>query len=216
MRFDARLYLVTGEVRADTTLESVVGAALAGGVTALQLRDKTPDLVCLERQTHALAVVAQAHGVPLLINDAIEVAGLADGAHVGVDDMRPEDARRALGPASVIGWSINDLDQLDDERAMAAIDYVAVSPVWATTSKADATRPLGLQGVRAVRRRIPAELPLVAIGGINAANAEEAIAAGADGVAVMSALCLAEDPSAAAMELLKIVDEALARRGEIR
>lgn len=211
MTFDPRLYLVTGPVRPDTTLEGVVAAALAGGVTAVQLRDKTSDRLELERRTRTLALVTERLGVPLLINDDVEVAGLADGAHVGVDDARPESARTTLGVRAVIGWSINELAQLDDADALAACDYIAVSPVWATPSKPEATRPLGLEGIRAIRART--SMPLIAIGGINAANAAEIIAAGADGVAVMSAVCLAEDPETAARELRAIVDDALSARG---
>ena len=211
MTFDPRLYLVTGPVRSDTTLDEVVAGALAGGVTALQLRDKHSERICLERQTCALAAIAQPHGVPLLINDDVEIAALADGAHVGVDDDRPENARKLLGDDAVIGWSINDLAQLDDSSALEVCDYIAVSPVWATPSKPDASAPLGLEGIRAVRART--ELPLIAIGGITATNAAEVIAAGADGIAVMSAICLAVDPEAAARELRAVVDEALSARG---
>ncbi len=210
MTIDPRLYLVTGPVRSDTTLERVVAGALAGGVTVLQLRDKHSERICLERQTLALAVLAEPHGVPLLINDDVEVAALASGAHVGVDDDRPEDVRKTLGADAVIGWSINDLAQLDDASALGACDYIAVSPVWATPSKPEASTPLGLDGIRAIRARTT--MPLVAIGGITAANAAEVISAGADGIAVMSAICLAEDPEAAARELLRIVDSALERR----
>lgn len=216
MTFDPRLYLVTGPVPVGQTLEHVVSRSLAGGVTALQFRDKTANSCGLARQAHALAVIARPHGVPLIINDAIEVADSADGAHVGVDDVAPQQAREAWGPSALIGWSINAMSQCDDASSLAASDYVAVSPVWETASKTDTSAPLGLDGVRAVRERIPARIPVVAIGGITAANAAAVIAAGADGIAVISAICAAEDPYAAAVELREIVDEALALRRSSR
>lgn len=216
MTFDPRLYVVTGPVPLTSVLEDVVAQALAGGATAVQLRDKTADRDSLERQTRALAAIARSHGAALLVNDDLVAAAMADGAHVGVDDDRPENVRKALGGDAVIGWSINDLAQLDDASALEASDYVAVSPVWATPSKTDASTPLGLEGIRAARASTPAGLPVVAIGGITAANAADVIAAGADGIAVMSAICSADDPYAAALELREIVDAALSRKGQSR
>lgn len=211
MTFDPRLYLVTGPTRQAVDLEHVVAEALAGGVTTVQLRDKTRDRLRLERRTQALAVIAEPFAATLIVNDDIDVAGLADGVHVGVGDERPESARISLGGGAVIGWSINDLAQLDDAVALDACDYIAVSPVWATPSKPEACAPLGLEGIRAIRALTA--MPLLAIGGISASNAADVIAAGADGIAVMSAVCLAVDPRTAARELRAIVDSALSERG---
>jgi thiamine-phosphate pyrophosphorylase len=121
-------------------------------------------------------------------------------------------ARSILGPEAIVGWSINDLAQLADRGQLDACDYVAASPVWSTPTKADAGRPLGLDGVRELAALLHGALPLVAIGGIHAGNAEDVIAAGADGVAVVSAICNARDPAAAALELRTAVDRALACR----
>lgn len=216
MTFDPRLYLVTGPVPLTSVLEDVVAQALAGGATAVQLRDKTADRDSLQRQTLALAVIARSNGAALLVNDDLVAAAMADGAHVGVSDARPEKVRAELGETALIGWSINSLNQFDDVEALGASDYVAVSPVWTTPSKSDTTAPLGLEGVRAVRARTPAGIPVVAIGGITAANAAGVIAAGADGIAVMSAICSAHNPYAAALELREIVDAALSIRGQSR
>lgn len=216
MTFDPRLYLVTGPVPLTSVLEDVVAQALAGGATAVQLRDKAADRDSLDGQTRALAVIVRSHGAALLVNDDLVAAAMADGAHVGVSDSRPQQARADLGDTALIGWSINSLSQFDDVEALGASDYVAVSPVWATPSKKDASTPLGLEGVRAVRARTPAGIPVIAIGGITAANAAEVIAAGADGIAVMSAICSADNPYAAALELREIVDAALSVRGQSR
>lgn len=216
MTFDPRLYLVTGPVPLLNVLEDVVAQALAGGATAVQLRDKTADRDSLERQTRALAVIARSNGAALLVNDDLVAAAMADGVHVGISDARPEQARAELGETALIGWSINSLTQFDDLEALGASDYVAVSPVWATPSKKDASTPLGLDGVRAARARTPVGIPVVAIGGITAVNAAGVIAAGADGIAVMSAICSVDNPYAAALELREIVDAALAGNEQSR
>lgn len=203
---DLRLYLVTDPAYAD--LDRVVGAAVAGGVTCVQVRDKQAG----SDQLAALALRLRADlpaGVAVLANDDVEAARLCDGLHVGVDDLPPAEARELLGPGAVIGWSINDLAQLDDEQQLAACDYVAASPVWTTPTKADADRPWGLSGVRALADALAGRLPLVAIGGIDAGSAGDVVAAGADGVALVSAICGADDPEAAARDLRLVIDHAL-------
>ena len=155
-----------------------------GGATLIQLREKK--MPALEFYEHAKAAVAV--GVPLIINDRVDVsiAVGARGVHLGQDDLPPEAARRLLGPDAIVGYSTHNIDQ-----ALAAvklpIDYIAVGPIFQTTTKTDTFPILGLEGLRAVRAAI-GEFPLVAIGGITHANAPEAIAAGADSVAVISAL----------------------------
>jgi len=155
-----------------------------GGASLIQLREKK--MPALEFYEHAKAAVAV--GVPLIINDRVDVsiAVGARGVHLGQDDLPPEAARRLLGPDAIVGYSTHNIDQ-----ALAAvklpIDYIAVGPIFQTTTKTDTFPILGLEGLRAVRAAI-GEFPLVAIGGITHANAPEAIAAGADSVAVISAL----------------------------
>lgn len=210
MIIDLRLYLVTDPAYGDPV--QIVRSAVAGGASCVQVRDKaapSADLVSLTRRLRR-ALPAE---VAVIANDDVDAARECDGLHVGLDDLLPTKARELLGPEAVIGWSINDLAQLDDEPQLAACDYVAASPVWTTPTKSDADRPWGLPGVRSLAGLLAGRLPLVAIGGVDARNAAEAVAAGADGIAVVSAICSAADPGAAAQELRTIVDRSLAERG---
>lgn len=213
MNVDLRLYLVTdpGAER----LEDVVAAAVRGGVTCVQVRDKQATTRALTDQARALRAALPAH-VAVIVDDDVEAARAVDGVHVGADDVPPSVARVALGTGAVIGWSINHPDQLGDETQMAACDYVAVSPVWATATKPDATEPFGLAGVRALADLLARRLPLVAIGGIDLDRAADVVRAGADGVAVVSAICAAPDPRAAAEQLRRVVDTALAGTAVLR
>jgi thiamine-phosphate pyrophosphorylase len=144
----------------------------------------------------------------LIVNDRVDVAleiG-ADGVHVGQQDMDAERARRLLGPGAIIGLSIETVEQA---RAAVSldVDYLGVGPVFATATKMDAAPPLGLEGlaqVRAISRR-----PIVAIGGIGPQNVRQAIHSGADGVAVVSAICAADDPERTARQLRQSIDAAL-------
>ena len=160
----------------------------AGGATLIQLREKGMAPREFYEQAKKAVAVAVQRGVRLIINDRVDVALAvgAAGVHLGQDDMPPEAARRLLGSEAVIGYSTHNIEQ-----AIAAtnlpIDYLAIGPIFATTSKSDTAPVLGREGLRAVRRAIGA-FPLVAIGGITSANAAGVIEAGADSVAVISAL----------------------------
>ena len=160
--------------------------------------------------------VLEPKGVPLLINDRVDVAlaAQADGVHIGQDDMAAEDARLLLGRTAIIGLSIRTLAHVQ-AAPLDVLDYVAVGGIYGTTSKDTAAEPIGVAGlrdiVRAVRARDP-EFPICAIAGINQSNAADVIAAGADGVAVISALSLAADPGTAARTLRGVVEAALAKR----
>jgi thiamine-phosphate pyrophosphorylase len=205
---DVSLYLVT-EPRDE--LEAVVAAAVDGGVTLVQVRDK---------QASTDRLVADAQGlrqrlagrVPVVVNDDVEAAREADGVHVGTSDTTPAQARAALGPDAIVGWSLNDLAQLDDETQLAACSYLAVSPLWPTATKPDHETPWGLDGLRAVVERVAGRLPVVVIGGIGPAEALEAVAAGADGVAVVSAITRADFPATAARALAEAVARGRAAR----
>ena len=209
MSLDLRLYLVTDPSRAG--LPDVVSAAVGGGVTCVQVRDKDATLAARASCVQRIGLTVGGR-VPVLVDDDIVAASAADGVHVGVHDVSPVIARAALGPAAIVGWSINDPAQLADRARLEACDYVAASPVWSTPTKLDAGRPLGLDGVRELAGLLAGALPLVAIGGIHAGNAGDVIEAGADGIAVVSAICAARDPGEAARALRSVVDRALALR----
>ena len=209
MSLDLRLYLVTDP--SCTGLPDVVSAAVDGGVTCVQVRDKDAIPAARVSVVHRICVGVGGR-VPVIVDDDIAAARAADGVHVGMHDIPPVAARAMLGPAAIIGWSINDPAQLADRTQLEACDYVAASPVWSTPTKLDAGRPFGLDGVRELADLLAGALPLVAIGGIHAGNAGEVIEAGADGIAVVSAICGARDPGQAARALRSVVDRALARR----
>jgi len=197
-----RLHLVTDRLACGVRgVEAVVQAAVQGGVSCVQLREKTLDT----RAFVALARALRAHlaplRIPLLINDRVDVAlaSGADGVHVGQSDMRPDDVRRLM-PQALLGLSIENEEQLRDAEQWP-VDYYGLSPVFATPTKADAAAELGLHGVR--RLRALTLRPLVAIGGIDEQNAAAVMAAGADGLAVVRTLCGAPDPARAARSLLQ-------------
>ena len=202
MSLDLSLYLVTDPALcAERGLEATVMAAVRGGVSVVQLRDKHASDEEMIAQAIRLKALLDEYEVPLIINDRIEVAlaSGADGLHIGQSDGDPVEARRRLGEDALIGLSVQTLDQLkavDVER----IDYLGLGPVHATPTKPDHAAPLGIEGLTQLVRSSP--LPTVAIGGISLANAGEVMTSGTDGLAVVSALCSAEDPAAAAQQFL--------------
>ena len=206
-----RLHLVTDSALCgERGLLSVVEAAVRGGASCVQLREKTLATRAFVERARALKARLAPLGVPLIINDRVDVALAcgADGIHVGQGDMAPADVRRLL-PRALVGLSIETLAQL--ERAEGeAVDYYGISPVFATATKADAAAAVGLEGLRLMRSLT--RRPLVAIGGIAPANARSVMAAGADGLAVVSALCAAPDPGAVARQLLDQLHAGLRER----
>lgn len=186
-------------------LLDVVRAGLAGGAPAIQLRAKhlpTRQLLDLGK---ALRELTRSSGALLFVNDRIDVAlaVAADGAHLGQDDLRIQAARRIVPAPFLLGVSVDTPEEaVVAEKAGAS--YVGLGPVYATGSKLDAGPVIGPAGVRAVRA--VCGLPIVAIGGIDAANAAEAVQAGADGVAVIRAVMGAEDPGVAASTLIAAVE----------
>lgn len=203
-RFNLSLYLVTDpEMTARRGVVETVAAAVAGGVTIVQLRDKHGSARALAEAGRALLTLLRPLGVPLLINDRLDVAYAigADGAHIGQDDLPPIAARTLLGPQAIIGLSITASDQLG--TIDSAVDYVGLGPLFPTSTKADASPALGEAAFAALRRQI--SLPVVAIGGITLANTARTLAAGADGIAVVSAICAAADPQAAARTLHRAI-----------
>ncbi|MFO1184372.1 MAG: thiamine phosphate synthase [Bauldia sp.] len=207
-RFDLSLYLLTDRrLSGPRGIAATVAAAVAGGATLVQLRDReatTRDLVAAARELKALLAPL---GIPLIVNDRVDVAlaADADGVHVGQSDMAVADARRLIGEGRILGLSITapaDLDGAD----LSGVDYLGVGPIYATATKGDAALPMGLAGLRAVAART--RLPIVAIGGLDAGNAADVVRAGAAGVAVVSAIAAAPDPRAAAAAIRAAVEAA--------
>jgi len=202
---DWSLYLVTDRrLAGERPLEDVVLAAVRGGVTAVQLREKeatTREYVSMARRLKALLAP---FSVPLIINDRVDVAlaAGADGAHVGQSDMAYADVRRLVGPDFLVGLSVETMEQAQAAENLDA-DYLGVSPIFSTPTKTDTGEAWGIEGLTALRAR--SRHVLVAIGGINSSNAREVIRAGADGIAVVSAICAAPDPEAAARELRRLI-----------
>jgi thiamine-phosphate pyrophosphorylase len=207
-RIDYSLYLVTDRSlsRGRSTLE-VVRAAVRGGVTCVQLREKRCSTREFIDEALKLKAFLDSRGVPLIINDRVDVAlaVAADGVHLGQSDMPLPAARAVVGGSMVIGISAESLrDAVEAE--IGGADYLGVSPIFATPTKTDTAPPLGLAGLQAIRRAV--KTPLVGIGGLNRGNAAEAVRSGADGVAVVSAIVAAEYPEQAARELKREIDAA--------
>jgi thiamine-phosphate pyrophosphorylase len=202
------LYLVTDRTlaRGRSTIE-IVAAAVRGGVTCVQLREKHASTREFIQEARAVKTLldSQQTKIPLIINDRLDVALAvgADGVHLGQRDMPLADARRLVGKTMIIGISA---ESVDDARAADAedADYLGISPVYATPTKTDTAPPLGLDGIRAIRAAV--SLPLVGIGGINLANVAPVIRAGANGVAVVSAIVSAACPTTAAADLKQQID----------
>ena len=218
MPVDLRLYALIDPDRAGGhDLVELAWLLAAGGVTLVQLRDKHGDTRAMVDTARVLTDTLKPFRLPLLINDRIDVALAAGaaGVHVGQDDMAVEDARRLLGPDAIIGLSIKTEAQAE-EAPIDLLNYVGIGGVFATSSKDNPDLPIGVDGlarIAAVFRRRSPRLPSCAIAGIDAGNAAAAIAAGADGVAVISALSMASiPPPDAARELRAVVDAALAKR----
>jgi thiamine-phosphate pyrophosphorylase len=214
---DLRLYaIVDPEVAGGRALPELARLVASGGATLVQLRDKTRDTRDMVDEARAVHAALMPSGIPLLINDRIDVALAvgAEGVHVGQEDMTAQDARRLLGPKAIIGLSIKNVAQAE-AAPVDLIDYAGIGGVFSTTSK-DVRTPIGVAGLAGIitvlRRRAP-DMPVCGISGISAANAAEVIAAGADGISVISALSLQADPAAAARDLRAIVDAALKKRG---
>ena len=199
---DYSLYLVTDrDLSFGRPTPAVVSAAVRGGVTCVQLREKALSTRAFLAEARAVAAVLKSTGVPLIINDRIDVALAvrADGVHLGQTDMPIADARPIVGSEMIVGVSVESVEDARTAEAEGA-DYVSVSPVYATPTKTDTVAPLGVEGVAAVRAAV--SVPMVAIGGLNRETCEAIVRAGADGVAVVSAIVSADDPEAAARDLV--------------
>ncbi len=206
-RMDLTLYLVTdaGLSRGRSHL-AVVEAAIRGGVTVVQYREKSASTRRMIEEASQLAMLCRDAGVTFIVNDRCDVALAvdADGVHVGQDDMPARLARRLIGRKKILGVSAGSVEEALRAAADGA-DYIGASPVFSTPTKPDAPPPLGVEGLRHMTRRIG--IPVVAIGGIRRENAQAMRDAGAAGVAVVSAIVSAEDVEAAARELRRAAEK---------
>jgi len=206
-RLDLSVYLVTDpRLCAGLGLVETALAAVHGGAGIVQLRDTQAGGRALVEQARALVAALRPLGVPVIVNDRIDVAlaADADGVHVGQSDMAPADVRALIGPDLILGLSAREHDEIAAADP-ALVDYLGIGPIFAVDArtKPNAAEPLGIGGFAA--RRLASPLPVVAIGGIQEQHVAPLIAIGADGVAVVSAICGQPDPQAAAYGLAEAV-----------
>ena len=203
------VYLVTDRpLCLGRSLTSIVAQAVRAGIACVQLREKTASTREFLNQALALKPILDSAGIPLIINDRVDIAlaAGADGVHLGQTDMPYDTARRMLGPDAIIGLSVETRKDVSAAQDLD-VDYLGVSPIFATPTKTDTGSPWGLDGLAKIRAY--SRHALVAIGGLNTDNAADIIRAGADAVAVVSAICSADDPFTAAQNLVHCVDSAL-------
>ncbi len=205
MKYD--LYVITDEaIAGGLSHEEIARRAIAGGADVIQLRDKVCGCRELCRIGRALRTITMKTGTLFIVNDRLDVtlACGADGVHLGQNDILVGVARQIAPPGFIIGVSVGTVDEAVRAEEEGA-DYLAISPVFSTASKNDAGPGRGLDVVREIRRSV--SVPVIAIGGINLDNVREVIAAGADGVAVISAVVGSRDIIATARELSKRISE---------
>ena len=199
-----QLYLVSDDNQDIATLCDVVRAAIAGGVTMVQLREKHSDIQAFISRAKAVKLALAGSGVPLIINDRVDVALAvqADGVHLGQSDMPAELARQLIGPDMLLGLSVENEQQLQIAQNLP-VDYLGISAIFATPTKTDTVNQWGITGLMAAVAS--SSLPLVAIGGINDSNIQQVAATGVDGIALVSAICHAPCPRLASQKLLQLI-----------
>ncbi|SHE77276.1 thiamine-phosphate diphosphorylase [Kaistia soli DSM 19436] len=198
--FDLSLYLVTDEQLAGPRgVVEAVGRAIEGGVTLVQLRDPKGKGRAQVEIAAALLQILRPRGIPLIINDRVDVALAvgADGVHVGQSDIPAAMVRRMIGPDKILGLSVSYASELTAPD-LSVVDYIGVGPIYATATKTNAAPPIGFDGLAALAAASP--VPVVAIGGVKAEHVVPALAAGAAGLAIVSAIIAADDPAAAAAD----------------
>jgi thiamine-phosphate pyrophosphorylase len=205
MTFDLSLYLVTDRsLSKERSLEWIIEEAVKGGVTMVQLREKQSNTREFAEMAFRLKEKLHLLGIPLIINDRLDIAlaADADGLHIGQNDMPYPVARRLLGRGKIIGLSVENMEQVREANKLD-VDYIGISPVFSTGTKTDTMKPFGLEGVS--RATAVSRHPAVAIGGINEINARQVCQAGANGIAVVSAIISADDPMKAAQRLKHLI-----------
>jgi len=216
-RADVRVYVIIDPAAcAGRDPLMIAEAAARGGATLIQLRDKSGNIPAMLELARAMKPLLAGHDVPLVVNDRVDVALAAglDGAHVGQEDLPAQETRRLLGEKAIIGLSHQTQEHVDTSP-VEALSYVAIGGIFATASKKQPRAPIGPEGLRELTGRLRqrgADVPIVAIAGITAENAARVIAAGADGVSVISEVCAAEEPERATRALRAVVDKALKER----
>lgn len=213
MPVDLRVYAVLDPTRCrGRPLAAMAAAAAAGGATLLQLRIKhatTRELMAAARDTKAALAGT---GVPLIINDRVDIAlaAGAEGVHVGQEDMEPADVRRLIGPDRFLGITVHTVEHA--REGLGSADHAGLGPVFGSASKDNTDPELGIAGLRRLIGELDGMYPTCAISGIDHTNVAGVIAAGADGVAVISDIFMADDVEAATRRLRRVVDAALAER----
>ncbi len=199
-----RLYLVTGNQQDLATLKRVVRKAVEGGVTMVQVREKHGDVRAFIERAQAVKDILKDTDVPLVINDRVDVALAvdADGVHLGQSDMPANIARELIGANKILGLSIENEEQLAEADSLP-IDYIGLSAIFATPTKTNTKKFWGIDGLKMALETT--SLPIVAIGGINESNIPQLSATGVHGLALVSAICHAEDPKAASEYLLGLM-----------
>jgi len=201
------LYLVTDEkLSLGREVKYIVERAVKGGVTMIQLREKELNTRDFITRAAEIKKILAGYNVPLIINDRIDIALAveADGVHIGQSDMPYEYVRKIIPEKMILGLSVETMEQVAEAENFT-LDYLSISPLFFTPTKTDLYREWGIEGLKEVRSKTKHRL--FAIGGINASNVAEVIRAGADGIAVVSAICSADDPEKASRELLSIINE---------
>ncbi|KDN27436.1 thiamine monophosphate synthase [Vibrio fortis] len=199
-----KLYLVTDDQQDLATLEHVVEQGVAGGVTMVQVREKHGDVRAFIERAQRVKAILSGTGVPLIINDRVDVALAVDagGLHLGQSDMPAEIARQLIGEDKILGLSIENEQQLKEAEHLP-IDYIGLSAIFATPTKTNTKKHWGVEGLKSALETT--KLPIVGIGGINESNIPELMATGVHGLALVSAICQADDPKAAAQHLLSLM-----------
>ena len=199
-----RLYLVTDDQQDLATLKRVVRKAVEGGVTMVQVREKHGDVRAFIERAQAVKDILKDTDVPLIVNDRVDVALAvdADGVHLGQSDMPAIIARELIGPNKILGLSIENEEQLAEADSLP-IDYIGLSAIFATPTKTNTKKHWGIDGLKMAL--VTTSLPIVAIGGINESNIPQLSVTGVHGLALVSAICHAEDPKAASEYLLGLM-----------
>ena len=203
--FDLSLYLVLDpDLCEPLGMVETTRLAVAGGATIVQLRDKKASTATMIETGRALRQVLSGSGVPLIINDDVEaaIACGADGVHVGQGDMAAATVRQRIGPDMILGLSVTSLTEAKAATS-APVDYLGIGPVLATGTKSDHAPVMGFDGLAAAIRAV--SVPVVAIGGLKHSHIEAVFQSGANGIAVVSAICGEADPDRAARDLSQMI-----------